>query len=139
MQQIEIEIITLQATQAGFTGLAHFVPAGVPGIDFGHQRHAVAQAVNRLAHHLFRPAVSVHFGGIDNRQPELNARSQCSHFLRTMRAALPHIPGSLPDGGNRLLVAETAHFYAHRYLLSLLHHRNAKQGITPCFDAQISL
>jgi hypothetical protein len=89
VQEIHIQIVGLQPAQAVFTGAAHRRAAGMPGIDFGDQHHPVAQAADRLAHHLLRPAVGIHFRRIDHRQSMVDARAQCSHFLLTLRRVSP--------------------------------------------------
>ncbi len=135
VQEIHIQIVGLQPAQTVFTGAAHRRSAGVPGIDFGDQRHPVAQAADRLAHYLLRPAVGIHLRGIDYRQAMVDARAQCSHLLLTLRRVLAHIPGSQPDGRNCRLLAKAYCFFHHRLLLRALHHHKAKQGAKPCFDA----
>ena len=135
VQEIHIEIVGLQPAQAVFTGAAHRRSAGVPGIDFGHQHHAIAQAADRLPDDLFRPTVGIHFRRIDHRQSVVDARAQCSHFLRTLRRIFAHIPGAQPDGRNRRLLAKAYCFFHRLLLFSFLHHHKAKQGVKPCFDA----
>jgi hypothetical protein len=71
----------------------------MPGIDFGHQHHAIAQAADRLPDHLFRPAVGIHFRRIDHRQAMVDARAQCSHLLLTLGAFSPIYQVPCPMAG----------------------------------------
>lgn len=60
-------MIGAQTAQAGFTGGNPFFATGIPRVDFGDQKDLIALALNRLANHLFRPALGIHLGGINQR------------------------------------------------------------------------
>ena len=75
MQQIEIQIVGIEAAQALLAGAGYFATASVPRIDFRHQHHALALPANGLADNLFGAAVGVHFRRIDHRQAKIDARA----------------------------------------------------------------
>ena len=69
-------------------------------IGLGDQKHLLAPPLDRLAHHLLRPAIGIHLGGVDQCQAKIQAQPQGADFGRTVGIALAHIPTALADGGN---------------------------------------
>ncbi|MNL30278.1 hypothetical protein D3C87_1520050 [compost metagenome] len=83
MQQIEIEPVGAEPCEAALAGLNRASGAGVPGIDLADQKHLVAPAGNRRAHHLFGSAVCIHFGRVDQRHAEIDRLANALDFLRS--------------------------------------------------------
>ena len=52
------------------------------GQDLADQEHVVPTAVDCLPDELFRGAVGIHLGGVDERHPELEPKTQSRDFTR---------------------------------------------------------
>ncbi len=106
MQQIKIDHVRPQSTQAARAGFRQIRAAGVMRINFGHEKDVLAPARDRLPHHFLGRALSVHLRRIDQRHPELDSEPQGGHFLHTIPFALAHFPRPLPEGGHGCLIGQ---------------------------------
>lgn len=106
--------------------------ARIPRIYLRHREYALTQAVQRLTNDLFRSAIGIHFSGIDERQPCVDARTECRDFRPTMTGILPiyHVP--CPIAGKIASPAKTTCLSVITSSFTV-HHRNAKQGASALF------
>ncbi|MOA17268.1 hypothetical protein D3C78_1375200 [compost metagenome] len=99
MQQVEVQAVGAQPSQAALAGRRDAQAAGVVRVDLADQEDLVAQAVDGIAHHILGAAFAVHFRRVDQRQPALDAFAQGGHLALARQAVLAHPPGALANGG----------------------------------------
>ncbi|MNP18647.1 hypothetical protein D3C76_1111380 [compost metagenome] len=129
-------MIGAQTTKAGFAGGYPFLSARVPRVDLRDQKDIFAPSFYRLADHFLCFAIGIHFGSIDQRQTQIDARSQCSHFALPLTGVFTHISGALPNRRQRDTVGKSHCFFIHASLLVSLHHSNANGAQAPRCNAQ---
>ena len=101
MQQIEIEHLGPEPLQAPLQRHRQGAAGGVVRIDLGDQKHLVPPAGDGFGYHLLCAAIGIHFGGVDQGQPEIEAEAQCGGLGLRGGAVLAHMPGALAQGGQR--------------------------------------
>src|SRR5437879_5169248 len=71
------------------------------GQHLGDDEERVARMpVDRLGHDALGAAVTVHLGGIDVGEAELETQTERGDFVSLRPAALAHVPGALADDGH---------------------------------------
>src|SRR6185369_7621183 len=93
MQQVEVDAVDPEALERTVARCHQLLARGMVRIELRHQVHLVAAAADGLAHDLLRAAIAIHLRGVDEVQPEIEARAQRRHFARAVRAGLSYVPG----------------------------------------------
>ena len=100
MQQIEIDVIGAQSTQAALAGRNRRFSAGVVRIHLGYYSDLIAPAGDCTRDDFLGAAVAVHLGGVDERHAEVEAERERRNFVRRALAPLAHPPRPLPQCGH---------------------------------------
>ena len=92
MQEIEVEAVRRETSQAALARLAHPLARPVLRIELAHQEDLFAAARNRLADDPFGAAVGVHLGGVDERHAEIEPGPERGDLPPPVRAVLAYSP-----------------------------------------------
>ena len=76
MEQIEVEPIGCQAAEAVFAGGDRPFVRGVLRIDLADEKDFVAAAGDGVGDQFFAAAIAIHFGGVDQRQAQVEAQAE---------------------------------------------------------------
>ncbi len=67
MQQVQIDVIDLQAPQTSCARLERSLTAGVVRQHLAHDKHLIAAACDGFTDKFLRPALAVQFRGVEQR------------------------------------------------------------------------
>ena len=110
MEQVQVQVIGAQPAQAVLQTAAQLSPAGMEGIHFGDEKQLFpVQPVDSLSHQLFRPALPIHLGRINQGHAELDAPPERIHFLSPGAEPLAQVPGALAQSGHLSAVLQAQH------------------------------
>jgi hypothetical protein len=97
VQQIEIDAVGLQPSQAALAGRDRAASRRVFGQHLADEEDLLAPARDRRPDDFLRPAVAVHFRGVDQRHAEIETQPQRRDLLAAPPAVLAHRPGAPPE------------------------------------------
>ncbi len=97
VQEVEVEAVRREASQAALARLAHPFARPVLRIELAHQEDLFAAARDRLADDPFGAAVGVHLGGVDERHAEIEPGPERGDLTPPVRAVLAHAVGALAE------------------------------------------
>ena len=101
VQEVHVESVGVQAAQARVAGGERPVVGRVGGHHLADQEHIVAAAGDRLADEPLAGAAAVELGGVDQRDPQVEAGAQRVHFDLRRMTALAQVPGAHAEDGDR--------------------------------------
>jgi hypothetical protein len=101
VQQIEVDAVDGEALQAPLAGSDGAGARGVVRIDLRNNIGAVSPAFDGLCDHLFRAALTVHLGCVDQRHAEIQAEAQRIRFGLGLTVVLAHVPRAEAEGRHR--------------------------------------
>jgi hypothetical protein len=142
MQEVQIEVVQLQAAQARLACGDQAGRVGMLGQRLGHDEEvlacdAVAHGTSHgLADHGFRAAGAVHLGGIDDAIADLESQAKCGDFLHDAARRFAHAPGSQPQGRHILPVGQSD--FARRADAGI-HHAMLVAGMARAFRVNAAL
>ena len=67
--------------------------------NLAHEIDLVTRTRDGFRDHFFSAAVAIHFGAIDDGQPQIDSSFQCRDFSRAIGFFLAHVPGAKPKAG----------------------------------------
>ena len=97
VQQVQVEIIRLQALQAVFAGRDRVAAARVRRQHLADDIDLIAPAGDGLRNELLGAAVAVHLGGVDEVGAEVEARAQRLLLGRALVLVLADLPRALAE------------------------------------------
>lgn len=97
VQQIKIETVGAQSLQAALARERSRASRRVVRVDLADEEDFVAPVRDRLADENLRQPLSVHLGGVDHLQTEIETESERGDFLLTLTGILAHAPRSLAE------------------------------------------
>src|SRR5579863_1866836 len=95
VQQIEIQILCAQTSEACLTGTGDAITGYFIALDLGDQEYALALSGNRMTNELLGAAVAVVARGVDQRHAQRNARAQRLFFDSRRVSSLTEVPAAL--------------------------------------------
>src|SRR2546421_8957375 len=107
MQQIKIEMIGFQSSQAALARRNRPPPRRMMRQNFAHQKNLIPPPINRFANQMLRRAAPIQLGRIDHAHPQLQSQPQRRNLGLAPIRILAHVPRSLP---------KHRHFFTRREL-----------------------
>jgi hypothetical protein len=106
VQQVQVEVVGAQPGQAAPAGLGGAPPRGVVGQHLADEEDVVPPAPDRPPDERLGCAVAVHLGGIDQRQPDLDAGAKGGEVDVVPVRVLAQVPGAHPENRDRRSVGQ---------------------------------
>ena len=106
MEQVEVETVRAKAVQTPFASGNGAVPRRVLWKHLADDKNLLAPPGDGVSDHPLGAAISVHFGGVDQRHPELDPKLQRGDFFVAPARVLAHPPGALTETGHGIAGGE---------------------------------
>ena len=99
MQEIKVEMISVQPFESLFASADGAAAGGVIGKDFADQKCFIAPAIDGFADQNLGCAAAIQFGRVDEIHPQIEAEAQCRNFGLVPIGVFAHVPGALAEDG----------------------------------------
>jgi hypothetical protein len=120
VQEVKVEPVRPEALETALAGLHDAPAACIVRIDLAHEEKPLALVEQSLGDKLLGGALPIHFGGIDQGHPKLDAKAQRLNLLGPATGGFGHLPGALSQHRNGFACRQ--------------HHISAHEGPPPVAD-----
>src|SRR5690606_29177208 len=100
MQQIKIQTVGTKATQATLTSGNSAIARSIAGQYLADQENLITAPFDRFTYQLFGCAITIHLGGVDQIQSQIQTCTQSSDLGCATVGMVSHIPGPLTQYWN---------------------------------------
>jgi hypothetical protein len=107
VQEVEIEAIGAQSTQAGLAGSDRVLAGRIRWVDLADEEDLVPPSLDGFPNELLSGAISIQLGGVDEGHAEVDAEPQGGDLVRAASPPLGHAPRPQTEHGDALARRES--------------------------------